>query len=52
VVVVGKFRTREYEYQGEKRRAVEIVADKVQFSGKKKEDGGREDGPPDHEVPF
>jgi single-strand DNA-binding protein len=53
-VVVGKFRTREYEHEGEKRKIVEIIADKVQFSGKKKGEEDSLEGPSDRgdDVPF
>ncbi len=53
VMVQGKFRSREYETQGgEKKKVVEIIADKVQFSGKKKEEGEGDYSPPDDDVPF
>lgn len=53
VLVVGKFRSREYEHNGEKRKVVEIVADKVQFSGKKKEsDEGDYNPSEDSDAPF
>ena len=52
VLVMGKLRSREYEQNGEKRRATEILADKVHFLTKKKERA--EDGPasPDDDIPF
>lgn len=52
--VVGKFRSREYEHEGEKRKVVEIIADKIQFSGRKKgeEDGYHSDVEVPDDVPF
>jgi single-strand DNA-binding protein len=53
-LVVGKFRSREYEHEGEKRKVVEIIADKIQFSGKKKGEDDRNEGysGDDSDVPF
>lgn len=53
-LVVGKFRTRKYEHEGEKRKVTEIIADKIQFSGKKKggEDRNEELPGPGDDVPF
>ena len=53
VLVIGKLRSREYEQNGEKKRATEIIADKVHFLTKKKE---KEESDPgrslDDDVPF
>lgn len=55
VIVVGKFKTRKYEYEGQERRMTEVVADRVQFvGGKKKEEQHDEErgGSPEDDVPF
>ena len=41
VIVDGKLRWREWEQDGQKRQAVEIVADNVQVLGGRDDDGGR-----------
>lgn len=61
VFVMGRLRTREYEKDGQKRYATEIVADRIQFlgGGERQESGARPRaeatagvGPMDDDVPF
>ena len=57
VVVVGKYKVRKYEYEGQTKYSTEVVADRIQFgSGKKKDDEqnheDRDGYPESDEVPF
>lgn len=61
VYVEGKMRTRKYEKDGVTKYSTEVVADTVQFLGKKGEDGSAEKKPqtskateesPEDDLPF
>ena len=63
ICVEGSIQTRTYEKDGQKRTATEVVAEKVHFTGEKKEnptdaifDGSESDGfmpiPSDDDLPF
>ena len=52
IIVEGSIQTRSYEDRnGNKRRAVEVVADNVQF-GESKSAGGSQQGPPEPAVSY
>lgn len=45
VYVSGRMRTREYDKDGEKRYATEVVADQMQMLGGRDDDGGQREAP-------
>lgn len=51
VVVDGRLRWREWQQEGQKREAVEIVAEQVQFVGGKAAEGAAAQGD-DDDIPF
>jgi single-strand DNA-binding protein len=46
IYVSGRMRTREYDKDGEKRYATEVVADQMQMLGGRDDDGGQREAPP------
>lgn len=45
IYVSGRMRTREYDKDGEKRYATEVVADQMQMLGGRDDDGGQREAP-------
>jgi len=52
VYVQGRLQTRSWEKDGQKRYATDIVAERVQFLGGKREGAPAESAPGGEEVPF
>lgn len=58
VFVEGRLQSRQWETEdGQKRSVLEVVADRVQFLGRKKEEGGAEEAGPssgaaEEDIPF
>jgi single-strand DNA-binding protein len=50
VCVEGRLRTREYEKDGEKKKSVELIADRVVFVGAKRGDGAAPSA--EEDLPF
>ncbi len=52
VFVEGRLQYRSWEVEGQKRSALDVVADRVQFLGRVKEEPGEEPLPPKEEEPI
>lgn len=52
VLLSGRLRQRRWEKDGAKRSKIEIVAEYVQFLGKRKEEGAAQEAPADEDIPF
>lgn len=50
IYVSGRMRTREYDKDGEKRYATEVVADQMQMLGGRDDDGGQREAAPQRQA--